>query len=403
MRCRMEPRIGWVTSTPDLKNLDVELRSLARPGIPLLLVDANPEPIVCFWMMRVSRKYSSDTVRTYSHAIEAWWRMLLIRKIRWWEVVASDFEIWVEKFRIDGLSPSSLHTMGAGICNFYEWAHRNAYINRVPFRISDGHWRNNDEDTNSGPPKVSLGTVRRKQPAIITTEQFDKILANVKHHDPGLLRRDELMAMCGKWMGLRRAEVVGLKVSQLQCATDLKVGRNDPIPFLAIELDPNSTKGGKGGIVLAIPMLVKKFRDYIAPGSYREQIIAKARRKAKAAGKRYVEPDEVFLTAYGTPFRRETLSSYFRRAARAAGLDSRFHGLRHTSATNVAEVTYEHGSKGYQIVRSWLRHANEKTSAIYVDQRATQSQMYQSLMSLNDLAKKEEQQTRGEKNERYAR
>ncbi|QCG98112.1 hypothetical protein E6C67_30955 [Azospirillum sp. TSA2s] len=388
----MQPRTRWVISTDNLNDLNTGLQPEPRPGVPLLLVDDVAEPVVCFWMMALAQRHSPDTVETYSRAIEAWWRMLLLRKLRWWEITSVEFQAWTQKLRQDGLKTSSLHTLGAAVCSFYKWAHASGYIDRVPFRISDGRWKSKGGRGAAAaePPKVDLGTVRLEKPRIVTAEQFDRILANIPHRDPGLVRRDELMAQCGKWVGLRRMEVVGIKVSQLRGVMEVSLGPNAPIPFFALELDPESTKGKKGGLVLVIPMLVKKFRDYIAPGGYRDQIVERARQRAKRSGENYVEPDEVFLTDRGAPFKRETLSSYYRLSARKAQVDSRFHRLRHTAATNVAQVTFDRGSKGYQVVQNLLRHSDEKTSRIYIDQVATQSEMYQSLMSLNDLAIMEE-------------
>ena len=130
-------------------------------------------------------------------------------------------------------------------------------------------------------------------------------------------------------------------------------------------------------------------RDYVAPNGYRDQIVQRALRQAKLAGERYAEPKEVFLTAHGTPIPRETLSSYWRRAAKKAGIDSRFHRNRHAAATNIASVTFRYGSSSYLIVKSQLRHASIETSQIYIDMAELKEPTYQAAMSLNDLYQKE--------------
>jgi site-specific recombinase XerD len=382
----MQSRTEWVVITPELKGADEE----ARPGVPVLYVDDCPEPIVCLWMVALTRRYSPDTVKTYANGIEAWWRYLLSRDLRWWEVSVMDFQDWIDKRRADGLSDSSVNTMGSAVCSFYKWAHTGGYLDHLPFRMTDGRRnlavqsRRRDKGS-AGVPVAYAPKVPRRKPRIDTTEQFDKILAHMPHTDPGLLRRDELMAECSRWMGLRRKEVVGLRVSQLRHLAEVRLNPEDPVPFFALELDPSSTKGKKGGVVLLIPALAKKLRDYIKPGGYRDQIVKRAQQRAKKAGKPYVEPDALFLTDRGTPIRRETLSTYWRRAALAAGINSRFHKNRHAAATTIASVTFEHGSQSYLIVKELLRHVDVKTSQIYVDQATLRSEIYQKALSINDL------------------
>ena len=78
------------------------------------------------------------------------------------------------------------------------------------------------------------------------------------------------------------------------------------------------------------------------PDPLRDALLAEKQRRehaAKQAGHHVIDSPFVFITATGKPFRPESISQAFKRAAAKVGLPSmRLHDLRHTAITYMLEA-----------------------------------------------------------------
>ncbi len=99
----------------------------------------------------------------------------------------------------------------------------------------------------------------------------------------------------------------------------------------------------------------------------RAVIVARARRRAIA----YREPEAAFLTSRGDPMTPRRIGAMFARASAAAGIETSFHGLRHTFAGVMLRSLQRQVERNPEMnpllaLQTILGHANLSTTTIYL-------------------------------------
>jgi site-specific recombinase XerD len=248
-----------ISSTADLR-----FQGKPYPGCPLLLVDGRVEPAPSLWLFWVFRNRRASTADTYAKAIDLWFRALGTSGLRWWEVVPTDLEAFMAGLADAGASANTLRLRAAAVAQFYAWCHANGLIDRVAFTASSGR-RHPGDMARAGIGRVSLPKTASRAVKSHTVEQFDAILGGLGRKLDITLRRDELICEAGRYLGLRRSEVAGLRCSQFE---DL-----DPTDEVQpILLDARTTKGGKARAVLAPRLYVQKVQRFIQ--GYRAEFVS---------------------------------------------------------------------------------------------------------------------------------
>jgi site-specific recombinase XerD len=159
---------------------------------------------------------------------------------------------------------------------------------------------------------------------------------------------------------MRRMEVAGLRKTSLTQTTQLEFATSPVVP---VRLDV--TKGGR--VRHVYPPLPLMDRTHAFLREERAVIVARARRRAIA----YREPEALFLTSRGDPMTPRRIGAMFARASAAAGIETSFHGLRHTFAGVMLRSLQRQVERNPEMnpllaLQTILGHANLSTTTIYL-------------------------------------
>jgi len=336
-------------------------REVAYPAVPLILVAGQLEPAPSWWLLDlVKRRTSTDTVETYSKGVALWFGALHQNRTTWGEVDARTAQQFVDALVRRGNSASTVSTRMAAVLAFYRWSVANRFLPAMPF----------------GPQALIIPKAHVAAVEAHSKGEFERIVANLPRVGPGARRRDELICEAGRFLGLRRKEIVGLTRDQFD-ALDLE------LPINVIWTDPAHTKGRKRRAVLVPRLFVVKIRSYIA--TYRQRAIDRRRVQHPT----WTPSAYLFLTEKGTPVAEGYITDTWKRAAKAAGVESRFHNNRSSLATHVADVSMELGRHPLPIVKDILGHAHEATSDRYVTHSKLRNRLLMEAHIINDLYRQE--------------
>ena len=172
---------------------------------------------------------------------------------------------------------------------------------------------------------VKLPAARPKEYTIPTPEQMKRLLDELSSADSFLA-----ILTCAV-MGCRRGEALGLYWSDI----DFESSTIDFKRALVINNLTNTVEIGE--------LKTKNSRRILPmPDILRAELLKVKQEKGKAArgaGKHVVSSPFVFTTMQGKPFRPDSISQAFKRAAVKVGLpDMRLHDLRHTAITYMLEA-----------------------------------------------------------------
>jgi len=318
-------------------------------GCPILLTDGKLEPAPSLWFVWLHEHNSGDTRDTYAAALALWWRALLLKKIAWQDVVASDLDEWQ--------APRTCRSATAllrctAVVMFYKWAKQVGLIEHLPFTLARSS-RNRSlakESDSADTPRVPRPRADKYRFRTSTVAEFNATLAANPRVSETLRFRDELMAECGRFVGLRAMEVALMNRGQIA-----GLNTDDDVHAVSIR-----RKRGKIREVLFPRMLVHRLQRYVALG--RQEAIHRGRETYA----HYQDPECLFLTDDGRPIPREYVSKIWRRASLAARIPSRFHVNRHTHLTLLADAADAAGLDALEVARQQGGHASKDTTAKYV-------------------------------------
>jgi site-specific recombinase XerD len=331
-------------------------RVVSYPGVDLFLVAGELEPAPSWWMLDLhKRRTSADTIETYRKGVELWLGALHQNGIAWHEATARTAQAFIDALVRRGNAENTVALRMAAVLAFYRWAFNQGFLRSLPFT------------------KDSLTIPKGKTKSVVAhpKEEFARIAAALPTVSPGARRRDELVFECGRYMGLRRKEIIGLKAAEFLAL--------DPCNQLnVIWTDPAYTKGRKTRAVLVPRLLAVRIQNYVR--AYRDVLVAEMRKQSP----RWAPPPNLFLTERGTPITEDYVSDTWGRCAKAAGIKSRFHNNRASFATHVADVAAELGQLPLPLVKDLLGHASQATSERYVHYSELRDRLLVSAHVVND-------------------
>lgn len=200
------------------------------------------------------------------------------------------------------LAVTTIKTCGAILHGIFTEAVEEDVISRHPMR-------------NVKLPRVDVSVERAK---IVTASEVDAIIAVCEDTAVGRAPNPTLAAMIqvAAETGLRAGELCGLRVRNVNFLRG-EIAVMEQMHQRTHEFAPLKTRASRR----VVPVGVETMR-----------IIEKQLQRLPRA------PHEtVFATAKGRPFTSASLGAQFRKAARAAGVDMTFHGLRHFYASSLIE------------------------------------------------------------------
>ncbi len=338
---------------------------IAYSGVPLLLVDGRLEPAPSLWLLSLATvRRPKNTIDTYAECIDLWFNALTTNAVCWHQATKRHVDQFVAALVRSGCLASTVRLRVVAVCRFYRWAESEGLIAFAPFTYA----------------AVNLPSKQRRAVRPHSLAEFNEILAYHDRKTAGLLRRDELICEAGRFMGLRRSEVAGLRIDQF-----LHLDPTEDVH--CIWLDPGTVKGGRGRYVLAPRLFVLRLQRYIQQG--RARIVEQTARYV--AG--YEVPPHVFLNDRGKnrgqPVSPDYITDLWRTAARKAGLDSRFHNNRSSFATIAADTAMRLNELPLPIVKELLGHRQETTSEIYIKYQELRNSVFRQARVVNDFYERE--------------
>lgn len=278
-RIQTRRRTQRVLSDHNLRVLEIDLdaqggrHDVDYPGVPLLLIDGELEGAPSWWMLDMVRwRVPHDTIETYAKGIELWFSALHQNGVPWHDATIRTAQGFIGALVRRGNRENTVVTRMAAVLSFYKWAKTQGLLSALPFTKSD--------------LRVPKGRTRSVDTH--SKSQFEAIVAKLPRIEHGMRRRDELICECGRFLGLRRKEVTGLKAADFR-ALDPEIALN------VVWTDPSYTKQGKSRAVLIPRLLVRKMQNFI--DVYRQEIVQ--RRTGDEPG--WTPPPNLFLTERGTP------------------------------------------------------------------------------------------------------
>ena len=285
------------------------------------LADVPPE---VEWFANIE---NPNTRRAYQNDVREFMRFAGIEQAGEFRMVKSAHLIaWRKELEARALEPSTIRRKLSAIASLFDYL---CEANAVPYNPADGVRR------------PSMGSSEGKSPALGDDQAKALLDAPSATTFKGLRDRAILSALL--FHGLRRAELCGLKVGDVQ----LRRG----VPHFRVL--------GKGGKIRFIPIhsqTLQRVDEYLERAGYGSELDAPLFRPVRC-----VWPHPA-LSGHG--IWKEVVKKY----ARQIGIEPSaisVHGLRATAATNALEHEADIAK-----VQEWLGHANISTTRLY-DRRKT--------------------------------
>jgi integrase len=345
------------------------------PGLPLFASrDEVADAIGNAWVVwgATSAEYSPNTSWAYARSLQSF-RVSMAKAapgMPWF--LASESDVVRYKAEMAGRTKDARRSTNDadgialklnGINSAFRFAAEKGLIPARPFCLAR---KGRERSDAQGCPSISVPNSTTKRPRVITAQQLFRIRA--KFH---LVDEDARQAMDGLTMfawatGVREMEAVGfcrnkLALAVLEKAQDANgispesslrdVFAATTAEAFVLELWPEWTKGRYGGTIMVPRDIIKRAVDWIE--------------LRPSLGVGHFEP--VYASARGGNFEPQTIGSYFRMAARAAGIKANFHAIRHSYATRVIEIcnAADQGKMGELFVQTQLRHRWRETTMRY--------------------------------------
>ncbi len=318
------------------------IENQAYSGIPLML-DSHNNIIEATsnWLRHLAlvRRRAISSVRQFAYQLKQWWTFLEKNKINWDAVDDYTLVAWRDSYLDNGYDKATVNSLVLTVFRFYLWAEKKGYTNGLigeadithNFRPNISVVVNTNEkgQTQYTTPLLIRTTAKPILPTP-TNDEITKIheaLAEMYGDNSDLLIRDSLILLWMEGTGLRRAEVLSLKTTDIpEWGTLESVEREDENEKITVV-----GKGDKKRMVFAGIDLLTQTREFIE--NERQTIVYRFRSKQSAI---YKEPKNIFLSAKtGLQLTPDAVSQQFAKAFKKAGVKGSGHRVRARYLTNL--------------------------------------------------------------------
>lgn len=304
---------------------------------------------------------SPETWRSYAEAIYDWFQTCSMNNWDWTTITREHLIAYKNNMLTNHSShnrPYSKNTINGylkRICLFYEWALKNKYISQLPFQKDEISLRTDIKDSNFLAHLKTKNVIykndlviktSKKVPHCLTSSELNSFLNNLEE-------RDQLIVKWSVMTGMRRKEVLGLKLSDLPNSFN-----SEPIQRIEITI----TKGSKPRAIFVPLSLLDETNHYIK--TTRRMI-------AKKFNTLNVFEDLWIGKTTGKPITNKALNKNCSEAFKKANINATFHHLRHTYAIKMLSIltkqSQSNGLNPLKTLQTLLGHSNISTTMIYLE------------------------------------
>jgi integrase/recombinase XerC len=265
--------------------------------------------------LRFEKRFSEHTVLAYQNDLKQFTAFLsaegesLVLK----EIIAVQIRSWLVKLLEEGIEPRSVNRKITALKTFFKYALKNKWINTNPML------------------KVVSPKVAKKLPVYVAAERLDFLLDRAEFPNDFDGRRDHLIIELLYGTGMRRAELLGLTV--------------DDVDFRNKQLKVTG-KRNKQRIIPLFDHLLEQIKDFLTA---REEI-------------NYQHSDSLFLDSKGRALYPDKIYRIVRKYLSLISTQSKRspHVLRHSFATEMLNKGADLNS-----IKEILGHANLSATQVY--------------------------------------
>jgi len=314
------------------------------------------------------RSRSWDTIRTYAEHLVDFFDTLEQNGIDWRHATLDTIASYRDRM-VGQTSPHTGRTYAPSTVNarlrtverFYQHAHRQGWIDRMPFAYEDVSAGRQDTmlaHVDSAPSQTTANTLTVRQygseiPRPVPTDTLRRFFAAAE-------RPYDLIAAWMVTTGMRAEEVAALTPAMIP---DMSGPMSDDLSAIRLTI----TKGNKPRRVFPPKRLLIWTDRYVA--EERARIIKQARNRNSA----YTTPEHLFLTKTGTPvYKRRIIEKISNTFTKIGAPEITSHWLRHTYAmtmlTNLQRQATTNGDLNPLVVlRDLLGHESIQTTSKYLN------------------------------------
>jgi integrase/recombinase XerC len=265
--------------------------------------------------LRFEKRFSEHTVLAYQNDLKQFTAFLSAEgeSLVLNEIIAVQIRSWLVKLLEEGIEPRSVNRKITALKTFFKYALKNKWINTNPML------------------KVVSPKVAKKLPVYVAAERLDFLLDRAEFPNDFDGRRDHLIIELLYGTGMRRAELLGLTV--------------DDIDFRNKQLKVTG-KRNKQRIIPLFDHLLEQIKDFLTA---REEI-------------NYQHSDSLFLDSKGRALYPDKIYRIVRKYLSLISTQSKRspHVLRHSFATEMLNKGADLNS-----IKEILGHANLSATQVY--------------------------------------
>lgn len=341
---------------------------ISKEKVPFLVKeDMSFEEVPTLWFFDLAinsgRTLSSETWRGYAEAILDFFNTCEVNE--WdWKTIKKEHLIAYRNNMLNNnncfgrpYSKSTINGYITRVCIFYDWCVKNKYIEELPFdkeivkidksiknQYLMGHLNKQTAFRNELIIKEN-----KKVPHCLSKEEFNIVIKE-------LGERDSLIVKWSVLTGMRRKEVLGLKLKDIPNSSQI----NTPI----VKIEISITKGNKPRNIFVPQSLIDETNKYI---KFTRRNIAQKHNNLKTIESLWI------AERTGLPISKKTVEFSFREAVKNTGVNCTFHHLRHTYAIKMLSVLTKQqqqdnsGLNPLKTLQMLLGHSNISTTMIYLE------------------------------------
>lgn len=347
---------------------DFTPNGIPKEKVPFLVKeDMSFEEIPTLWFFDLAinsgRTTSPETWRGYAEAIVDFFNTCEANEWDWKNIKKEHLIAYRNNMLNNNncfgrpYSKSTINGYITRVCIFYEWCVKKKYIAKLPFekemvKVSKdvanqymlGHIHKQSAFRND-----LIVREHKKIPHCLSRDEFNSVIK-------GLGERDSLIVKWSVLTGMRRKEVLGLKLQDIPPSSQVTT----PIVKVAITV----TKGDKPRSIFVPQSLIDETNKYI---KFTRRTIAQKYNTLKTVDALWI------AERTGLPIGKKTVEASFRNAVEKSGVDCTFHHLRHTYAIKMLSVLTKQQQKDntglnpLKTLQMLLGHANINTTMIYLE------------------------------------
>lgn len=340
---------------------------IPKEKVPFLVrEDMSFEEIPTLWFFDLAinsgRTQSAETWRGYAEALVDFFNTCETNGWNWNEVKKEHLLAYRNNMLHNKncfnrpYAKSTINNYITRICLFYEWCFNKKYINELPFEkeivkvhrnIKDSYLMGHLNQQNLTYRNELIVKTHKKLPHCLNNQEFTKIIKSLKE-------RDTLIIKWSILTGMRRKEVLGLKIKNIPSSEQA----NTPI----VRMEITVTKGDKPRAVFIPQSLIDETNSYI---KFTRRSIAQKYNTLKTV-------DDLWISERtGLPIGKKSIEKTFREAVNVSGVDCTFHHLRHTYAIKMLSILTKQsqttGLNPLKTLQTLLGHSNISTTMVYLE------------------------------------